>query len=320
MARESPTAATHGTPASTYLELRQGIDLTRLNRMGQEPPADPLIAVQPLVVAHSKALGLSDLLVWEQVATGQELYIPPNNCYDVYVRLAVSSPVVQWREGVLDVRHRAGGEVVVVPPNCAMYFRTSGPGHNLHMSIKPELLMRAAGSDRQGPAARLRNCFGEQDAVIAGMGRVLLDYVKAPGDRSRGFLDSAGTALAVRLLERFAQEAAPQAGRLSLAQLARIDDYLNSELDGRVSLEAMAALAGMSAYAFHRAFKATTGVPPLRYSLQLRMRRARALVEGSRKPIGDIGAEVGFTDLAHFSTTFRKHWGAAPSALRGRGG
>lgn len=309
----------HGAPPATYLELRQSIDLARLKRMGQEAPADPLAAVEPLVVAHSKAFGLSDLLVWEQVATGQELYIPPNNCYDVYVRLAVSSPVVQWREGVLNVRHHAVGEVVVAPPNCAMYFRTSGPGHNLHMSIKPELLMRAAGTDRPGPAARLRNCFGEQDAVIAGMGRVLLDYVKTPGERSRGFLESAGTALAVRLLERFAQEAASQAGRLGPRQLARVDDYLNSQLDGRVSLDTMAALAGLSAHAFHRAFKATTGLPPLRYSLQLRMRRARALVEGTRKPIGEIGAEIGFTDLAHFSTTFRKHWGVTPSALRRQG-
>jgi AraC family transcriptional regulator len=301
-------------PVASYLQLRQGIDLARLKRLQQEAPADPFGPVAPQLVAHSKALGCTDLLVWEQVASDQELYIPPINCYDIYVRLAASSPVVQWREGVLDVRHQATGEIVVAPPYRAMYFRTFGPGQNLHLSVTPELLMRAAGAGR--PAVRLRNCFGEHDPVIAGMGRVLLDYLKTPGERSRAFLDAASTALAVRLLERFADEAAPHAGKLTAAQLAGIDEYLHSQLDGRVSLDALADLVGMSPYAFHRAFKASTGLPPLRHALQLRMRRARTMVEGTRKPIGEIAAEVGFPDLAHFSTTFRKHWGVPPSTLR----
>lgn len=312
MSQSSPPAQ---TPTS-YLQLRQGIDLARLKRLELEAPADPIQAVEPLVVAHSKSLGWTDLLVWEQVAQTQELYIPPNNCYDVYIRLAVSSPVVQWREGVLDVRHHATGEVVVVPPFRAMYFRTFGPGQNLHLSLTPQLLMRAAGTDRPGPAVRLRNSFGEHDAVIAGMGRVLLDYIKTPGERSRAFLESASTALAVRLLERYAEQRAPVSGKLSPAQLARIDEYLHGHLDDRVSLQRMADLVGMSPYALHRAFKATQGLPPLRYALQVRMRRARALVEGTRKPIGDIAAEVGFAELAHFSNTFRKHWGMSPSQLR----
>jgi AraC family transcriptional regulator len=301
---------------TSYLQLRQGIDLTRLKHLEQEAPADPTHAVEPLVGAHSRNLGLTDLLIWEQVSQTQEFYLPPNNCYDVYIRLAVSSPVVQWRDGVLDVRHDATGEVVVAPPYRAMYFRTFGPGQNLHLSLTPQLLMRAAGTDRSGPTVRLRNSFGDRDPVIAGMGRVLLDYIKTPGERSRLFLESASTALAVRLLECYAEQSAPARGQLSAMQRVRIDDYLQGHLDGRVSLQGMADQVGMSAYALHRAFKATHGLPPLRYSLQLRMRRARALVEGTRKPIGEIAAEVGFAELAHFTNTFRKHWGVAPSRLR----
>jgi len=308
-----------GAPAeapTSYLQLRQGIDLARLKRLEQETPGDPMQSVEPQVVAHSKHLGWTDLLVWEQTSQTQEFYLPPNNCYDVYIRLAVSSPVVQWREGVLDVRHNATGEVVVAPPFRAMYFRTFGSGQNLHLSLTPQLLMRAAGAERPGPAVRLRNSFGDRDPVVAGIGRVLLEYIKMPGERSRAFLESASTALAVRLLERYAEQSASTRGRLNPTQMARIDDYLHGHLDGRVSLQGMADLVGMSPYALHRAFKVTQGVPPLRYSLQLRMRRARALVEGTRKPIGEIAAELGFAELAHFTNTFRKHWGVAPSRLR----
>lgn len=310
-------SAARTAPAS-YLQLRKGIDYARLRQLQDRAPADPIAAPDTLVVADSRGLGWSDLVVWEQVTRSQELYIPPGNCYEIYVRLAVSSPVVQWREGVLDVRHDAVGEVVAVPPYQAAYFRTSGPGINLHMSVKPGLLMRAAGEDRPSREVRLRNCFGERDPVIAGLGRLLLDYAKRPGGRSRAFFEAAGTALAVRLLECFAQEGAPRAGQLSAVQIARVEEYMHSELCGSISLDGMAAAVGLSANAFYRAFKATTGVAPLRYSLQLRMRRARSLVEGTRKPIGEIATEVGMIDLAHFSTTFRKHWGVSPSALRRR--
>ncbi|HSV51692.1 MAG TPA: AraC family transcriptional regulator [Burkholderiaceae bacterium] len=314
MIQSSPCAEAQ----TSYMQLRKGIDLERLKRLEQEDPADPTRAVEPLVLTHSKDLGWTDLLVWEQVAQTQEFYLPPNNCYDVYIRQAVSSPVVQWRDGVLDVRHHATGEVVVAPPYRAMYFRTFGPGQNLHLSLTPELLMRAAGADRPSATVRLRNSFGDRDPVIAGMGRILLDYVKSPGERSRDFLESASIALAVRLLECYAEQSAPTNGKLNSAQQARIDEYLHGHLDGRVSLKGMAQLLGMSPYALHRAFKATYCLPPLRYSLQLRMRRARALVEGTRKPIGEIAAEVGFGELAHFTNTFRKHWGVAPSRLRER--
>ena len=85
-----------------------------------------------------------------------------------------------------------------------------------------------------------------------------------------------------------------------------------------MTMESLAGLVGMSPYHFHRLFKAMLGMPPMKYSLQLRMRRARTLVEGSRKSIGDIAAEVGCPDQSHFTKMFRKHWGVLPSQLRGQ--
>lgn len=58
--------------------------------------------------------------------------------------------------------------------------------------------------------------------------------------------------------------------------------------------------------------RARTADAPLRHAMRLRMQQARDLVEGTALPIGDIGAAVGFADLALFPDTFRKHWGASP--------
>lgn len=311
------TAPAHGhAPPASYLEALRGIDMARLRQLADEPPGDPTRAVRSMVTASSTVAGFNDLMVWEQSARAQEYYIPPNHSYDVFIRLAAASPVVQWREGCLDIRHDATGQIVVVPPYRAAYFRTFGPGRNIHLSLAPGVLVRAAGQDRPKAGVSLRTCFGETDDVIAALGPALLAYVKAPGAKSRAFMEAASVALAVRLLERFGTDDKLPRRTLSPAQLARIDDYLAARQDKPPSLQALAQIVDLSPQIFHRAFKAATGQPPLRYCQQWRMRRARDLVEGTATPIGEIAGALGFSDPAHFTNTFRQHWGVAPTRLR----
>lgn len=304
-------------PPRTYQDALRGIDMARIRELSGQPPGDPARAVQDMVIARIAESGATDLAVWEQLAWAQEYYIPPNHSYEVFIRVEASSPVVQWREGQLDIRDHPAGQIVVVPPYRAAYFKTFGPGRNLHLSVTPALLSRAAGRDQSDPRVRLRSCFGEHDDVIAGLGRVLLDYAKTGTPPSRAFMDAAGMALAVRLLELFADGQPASKRTLSAQQVARIDDYLRARMhQATTSLQELAQVVDLTPQAFHRAFKAATGQAPLRYAMHLRMRCARELVEGTTRSIGDIGAAVGFPDLAHFTNTFRKHWGAAPTHLR----
>lgn len=305
----------HGPPIS-YLEALRVIDMARLRQLADEAPGDPTRTVRSMVTASSEVAAFSDLLVWEQSALAQEYYIPPNHSYDIFIRRAASSPVVQWREGSLDIRHDAAGQIVVVPPYRAAYFRTFGPGQNLHLSIAPSVLMRAAGPDGSETGIGLKTCFGDRDDVIASMGHTLLAYAKAPGGQSRAFMEAASMALAVRLLERFGTDEKVTRHRLGATQLARIDEYLAARIDRPPSLQDLAQVVDLSPQTFYRAFKAATGQPPLRYSQQLRMRRARDLVAGTTMPIIDIASALGFKGAAHFTNAFRKQWGTAPTRLR----
>lgn len=301
----------------SYQDALRCIDMARMRALADETPGDPTRSVLPMVVARSPEGAASELSVWEQDAWAQEYYIPPNHSYDVFIRTAASSPVVQWREGLLDVRRHSTGQIVVVPPYRAAYFKTFGPGRNLHLSVAPTLLARAADSDAPDARVRLRSCFGERDDVISGLGRMLLDCVKMDAPPSRAFTASAGMTLAVRLLDRFADAQPAPRRMLTAQQLARVDDYLHAHIDeGATSLWQLAQVLGMRPQPFHRAFKAATGQAPQRHAMQLRMRHARELVEGTTRPIGDIAASTGFADLAHFTNTFRRHWGVAPTRLR----
>lgn len=307
------------SPPQSYQEALRAIDMARLRQLADELPGDPARTVQSMVTAHSGDTACPGLVVWEQQALAQEYYIPPNHSYDIFIRVEASSPVVQWREGLLDIRHDAAGQIVVVPPYRTAYFKTFGPGKNLHLSVAPELLKRAADHEHIGPRIGLRSCFGEHDEIIAGLGRVLVDYARGGTSQSRVFMDSVGTALAVQLLERFADGQLSPRRRLTPEQVARIDDHLRAWMDQSApSLQEMAQIVGLGAQAFHRAFKAATGQAPLRYAMQLRMRCAREWVEGTNWSIGEIATRTGFAELAHFTNTFRKHWGVAPTQLRSR--
>ena len=61
-------------------------------------------------------------------------------------------------------------------------------------------------------------------------------------------------------------------------------------------------------------FHNETGVPLTSYVISCRMDEAMRLLETGRKPIQDIALACGYSNLAHFSKTFRKEKHFSPSA------
>lgn len=84
------------------------------------------------------------------------------------------------------------------------------------------------------------------------------------------------------------------------------------------SLASLAIFVGMSPFQFARVFRELTGEPPHRYLLRVRLDHAsRMLLDG--KPVTETCFEIGFSNLSHFTRSFRKRFGHAPSSLKSRG-
>lgn len=64
------------------------------------------------------------------------------------------------------------------------------------------------------------------------------------------------------------------------------------------------------------AFRKETGLSPKQYIIQRRIGEAQSLLENSRKSIGEIETELGFSSSVHFSATFRKYVGMSPREYR----
>jgi AraC-like DNA-binding protein len=81
------------------------------------------------------------------------------------------------------------------------------------------------------------------------------------------------------------------------------------------SLASLAESVGMSPFQFARVFRELTGEPPHHYLLRVRLERAsRMLLDG--KPVTETCFEVGFSNLSHFTRSFRRRFGHAPSSLK----
>jgi AraC-like DNA-binding protein len=67
---------------------------------------------------------------------------------------------------------------------------------------------------------------------------------------------------------------------------------------------------------FRKMFKQYTGIAPVKYQLDLKIRRAREMLASSDLSIKEIAYEMGFQSIHYFSRIFKKKTGMSPSEIR----
>ncbi|NEP00393.1 MAG: helix-turn-helix transcriptional regulator [Symploca sp. SIO2E9] len=93
-------------------------------------------------------------------------------------------------------------------------------------------------------------------------------------------------------------------------------DYVTVNYGNSVSLEDMAAKAGLSPSHFSRLFKQTIGQSPYQFLMAYRIEQAKKMLDNPKTLIADIAFTCGFSDQAHFSRVFKKIEGLTPKQYR----
>ena len=91
---------------------------------------------------------------------------------------------------------------------------------------------------------------------------------------------------------------------------------MREDVQGELSLAEMANSVNLSVWRLCHIFKSDVGMPPIRYLRQLRMQRAKDLLESSFLSVKEIAFQVGLNDESHFVRDFKSTYGYSPALYR----
>jgi AraC family transcriptional regulator of arabinose operon len=92
--------------------------------------------------------------------------------------------------------------------------------------------------------------------------------------------------------------------------------YLRAHINEHVSVAELSAMARLSSSHFSALFKKHIGYPVLQYQTQLRMARAREMLDTTGQPVSIIAEAVGYPDAFYFTRQFRQVHGITPRDYR----
>ena len=94
-----------------------------------------------------------------------------------------------------------------------------------------------------------------------------------------------------------------------------LERFMLSNYHFNVPVEKFAQLTGRSLAGFKRDFQKTFGTPPRQWLQDKRLTEAKHLIETKHKNPSSIYLDLGFESLSHFSHSFKKKFGMAPSKV-----
>lgn len=105
---------------------------------------------------------------------------------------------------------------------------------------------------------------------------------------------------------------------LSFYELAveRAVEHVVANLDRALDLDALAKLAALSPFHFHRIFRGLTGETPLELHRRLRLERAAYSLREGDEPVTTIAFDAGYDTHEAFTRAFRGRYACSPSEFR----
>ncbi len=120
------------------------------------------------------------------------------------------------------------------------------------------------------------------------------------------------------LLDRALGQKLNPASAQQLAQLERLWERVDENLEFVWSVDALAAQMFVSPTHFHRMVVRHTGTSPMEFVTRLRMRRAAELLRATDATVEAVALAVGYGAAVAFSKAFKRHFGESPGKFRTR--
>ncbi len=118
----------------------------------------------------------------------------------------------------------------------------------------------------------------------------------------------------IKFIYEIAKQSVKVNENINLEAVEKCEDYIQNNLDKKITIENLAELTNYSVPHFKTMFKKTTGITPHEYILRKKIEIAQFLLK--EKSVTDVSYILGFSSSQHFSKVFRQITGVTPSKYR----
>lgn len=112
-------------------------------------------------------------------------------------------------------------------------------------------------------------------------------------------------------LEQFAEENKTDYSYINFKNFTNISNYIENHIQEKFHLEELSKMAHINKYGFSKKFKTFTGMTPMNYILMRKVFSSKKLIKSTTN-LTDLAYLYNFTDLAHYSKTFKRFIGISP--------
>ena len=245
-------------------------------------------------------------------------YFPEARAHGIYRKTGIAQAIVMvcvrgrgWCR-IGDALHSVhAGQVLVIPPGVSHSYgaEQDDPWTLWWLHLAGEDLAELLGTAQmtgQQPVRTLSDSF----RIVA----LIEEIVTSIGRDSSNASLLAASGAAWHLMALLSADPHARGSRMDIIDQAK--EYLRNHLDSRISVEELAVIASLSVSHFAALFRQHVGMPALQYQTQLRMARARELLDTSDLPVRAVAEHVGYVDAFYFSRQFKSIHRVTPMQYR----
>lgn len=278
--------------------------------------------IRPLVPAQWRGFEGMVGVYWdaEGICGAKAYYLSPDPRIVIFFNEVSPHIRMTNREGGIARDGRPMTRAIYVPAGVPLWtaFTSSHRFSHLDIHLHNDRLLRFIAPAVGGSAARtiLRRPVEIEDVgPIETLAGLLVRELSAPS-RHAAYGESLVGSIATAMLDLPADERTPADGRLTQAQLNKLNARFDARADGRLSVSEMARTVGLSESWFTHVFKQTTGRTPQQWQRGRRIELAQKLLTETDLTVADIALQLGFADQAHLTKAFRQVAGDTPASWR----
>ena len=251
-----------------------------------------------------------------------ECDIPPFEAHQILILVSGIIDGIGELGGTRFIGKLTPGNVTIIPAGTRTAWSIKGAHRFNNLWLPPKLVDEAFAqmTPDAGDGPEVSCVVDGRDFVMERLSEIVIAEMRRPEHPAQRLTcEAAFLALAAQALTLGAATHSAQyqtAGLLSKRAVADVMEYIENNLDQCIGLAELGAIAGVSRFHITRSFRKSTGISPMEFLEQTRIRRAMTLLRSNELRLSEVALAVGFADQSHFTRRFRAITGVTPGAFR----